>query len=271
MEAGSASYCVLPAPLLRYGAQRGTRHNVKNNRTEDQPDGAKQPGESMVNRTVGQIIELIRTQDLRPGDPLPAENALANRVGVSRIVVREANRSLSALGIVEIAVGRAPRVSVPDEHVVGMLLEHVVHTRHVTIQQVLDVRRSLEVRAAALAALRRSDQEAEKLMQHAAAMRAAYDDLEVMREHDVAIHAIVADAAHNPLLTIMIKAFAPLLREMWPVGWKSRAEEGERDSMLRCHEAIAETIFKQDVAGARHAMSAHFDDTMRVLMNAGVT
>lgn len=231
----------------------------------------KVAGESMVGRTVAAIMEIIRSGDLRPGDTLPAENNLAVRVGVSRIVVREANRSLAALGIVEIANGRAPRVSVPDENVVGMLLEHVVHTRHVTIQQVLDVRRAMEVRAAALAALRRTDEEARLLIEHAAAMRAGYDDLNVMREHDVAIHGIVAEAAQNPLLTIMIKAFAPLLREMWPVGWKSRAEEGERDSMLRCHEAIADAILKQDVAAARHAMSAHFDDTMRVLMNAGVT
>lgn len=228
-------------------------------------------GDSLVHRTVGDIMSLIRTQDLRPGDPLPAEAHLASRAGVSRIVVREANRSLAALGIVELAVGRAPRVSVPDEHVVGTLLEHVAHTRHVTIQQVLDVRRSLELRAAALAALRRTDQQAKQLLEHAAAMRAGYEDIEVMREHDVAIHAIVAEAAQNPLMTIMIKAFAPLLREMWPVGWNSRAEEGEKDSMLRCHEAIADAISRQDVAGARHAMSAHFDDTMRVLMNAGVT
>lgn len=244
---------------------------MKNDTAEKQADEGKPAGESMVHRTVGEIMGLIRTQDLRPGDVLPAENNLANRVGVSRIVVREANRSLAALGILELAVGRAPRVSVPDEHVVGTLLEHVVHTRHVTIQQVLDVRRSMELRAAALAALRRTDQQAKQLLEHAAAMRAGYDNLDVMREHDVAIHAIVAEAAQNPLLTIMIKAFAPLLREMWPVGWNSRAEEGEKDSMLRCHEAIADAINRQDVAAARHAMSAHFDDTMRVLMNAGVT
>jgi len=244
---------------------------VKNDTADKQVEEGKPVADSLVNRTVGEIMSLIRTQDLRPGDPLPAEAHLASRAGVSRIVVREANRSLAALGIVELAVGRAPRVSVPDEHVVGTLLEHVVHTRHVTIQQVLDVRRSMELRAAALAALRRTDQQAKQLLEHAAAMRAGFEDIEVMREHDVAIHAIVAEAAQNPLLTIMIKAFAPLLREMWPVGWNSRAEEGEKDSMLRCHEAIADAIYRQDVAAARHAMSSHFDDTMRVLMNAGVT
>lgn len=243
---------------------------VKKDMAEAPLDDAKPAPESMVNKTVGEIMGLIRGQDLRPGDALPAENSLANRVGVSRIVVREANRSLAALGIVELAVGRAPRVSVPDEHVVGTLLEHVAHTRHVTIQQVLDVRRALELRAAALAALRRTDQQARQLLEHAAGMRENHDNIDVMREHDVAIHGIIAEAAQNPLLTIMIKAFAPLLREMWPVGWNSRAEEGERDSMLRCHESLAEAIAAQDVAAARHAMSAHFDDTMRVLMNAGV-
>jgi DNA-binding FadR family transcriptional regulator len=40
---------------------------------------------------------------------------------------------------------------------------------------------------------------------------------------------------------------------------------------LRCHEAIAQAIVDQDPSAARHAMSAHFDDTVRVLMNAGVT
>lgn len=230
-----------------------------------------QINESMVERTVGTIIELIRSRDLRPGDSMPSEAAQASHAGVSRIVVREANRYLSALGILEITNGRTPRVSIPDEKVVGMLLEHVVHTRHVTIQQVLDIRRSLEVRAAALAALRRTDDEARQIMAHAQAMRAGYDDLEIMREHDVGLHAVVAEAAHNPLLSILIKSFAPLLRQMWPVGWKARVEEGERDSMLRCHEAIAQAIVDQDPSAARHAMSAHFDDTVRVLMNAGVT
>jgi len=41
--------------------------------------------------------------------------------------------------------------------------------------------------------------------------------------------------------------------------------------MLLCHEALADAIAQQDVARARAAMNAHFDDTVRVLMNAGVT
>jgi GntR family transcriptional repressor for pyruvate dehydrogenase complex len=227
--------------------------------------------DTLVSRVIAAIIDLIRSGDLRPGDPLPAENALATRFGVSRIVVREANRSLAALGIVDLANGRSSRVSTPDEHVVGLLLDHVVHTKHVTVQQVLDVRRSLEVRAAVLAAVRRSDEEADAIVAHAAGMRAAFGDSDLMREHDIAMHAGIAAASQNPLFAIMIKAFAPVIRQTWPVGWKSRSEQEEREQMVAQHEAIAAAIKDQDVGAARATMTAHFDDTVRVLIGAGIT
>lgn len=234
----------------------------------DQPPAG---AESLVGRTVAAVIGLIKDGDLRPGDPLPAENNLANRLDVSRIVVREANRSLAALGIVQLSNGRAPRVSLPDENVIGLLLDHVVHTRHVTVQQVLDVRRALEVRAVALAAVRRTEAEADQILFHAAGMREAGDDTIRVRDHDVAMHAAIADAARNPLFSIMIKAFAPITRQTWPVGWTSRGEQEERCKMIAQHEAVAHAIKEQDVAAARQAMSEHFDDTVRVLIGAGVT
>src|SRR5882724_8500397 len=232
---------------------------------------AKAGADGLVGRAVSAIIEDIRANSLRKGDLLPAENALAAKLGVSRIVVREANRYLAALGIVEVANGRAPRVSVPDENVVGMLFDHVVYTRHVTVQQVLAVRRPLEVRAAALAAMRRTAEEAEQMLGHAAAMRAALKKPELMSEHDIALHAVIADATQNPLLAVMIMAFAPVTRQTWPVGWKSRAEPEEQSAMIACHEALADAIMKQDVSGARATMSAHFDETVRALVAAGVT
>lgn len=232
----------------------------------------KVSAEGLVGRTVSAIIEDIRANGLRKGDLLPSENALAAKLRVSRIVVREANRYLAALGIVEIANGRAPRVSVPDENVVGMLFDHVVYTRHVTVQQVLAVRRPLEVRAAALAAVRRTAEQAEQIVAHAAGMRAALKEKEPKRmsEHDIALHAAIADATQNPLLAVMIKAFAPVTRQTWPVGWKSRTEPEEQTAMITCHEAIADAILKQDVVAARGAMSAHFDESVKALVAAGV-
>jgi len=227
-------------------------------------------GDGRVAKAINAVIQLIQSGGLRPGDALPSESVLANQLGVSRIVMREANRSLSALGIVEMVNGRGASVSVPDENVVGVLIDHVVHTRHVTVQQVLDVRRSLEVRAAVLAALRRSHEEAEIILGHARAMRTAFDRPDDIWQHDIALHAAIADATQNPLFSTMIKAFAPVTKQTWPLGWKNRTL-AERETMIVEHEAIAEAIANQDIAAARDAMSAHFDDTVRVLASAGVT
>ncbi len=246
---------------------------IKKRRTED--EGSTSPivagAESMVTQTVNAIIQLIRAGGLRLGDRLPSENALALQLGVSRIVVREANRSLAALGIVEIANGRSPRVSVPDDHVLGMIFDHVVHTRHVTIQQVLDVRRTMEVRAVALAAMRRTPEEAQAVVNHAAAMRASFAKPAEVMVHDIALHAAIAEAARNPLLTTMIKAFASVTRHTWPTGWKSRNDDGARMAMIELHENIAGAIATQDVSAARGFMQQHFDDTVRALVDAGVT
>ena len=232
------------------------KHQAAKTATAETSALAGKPGaEGLVGRTVRAIVDDIRANGLRKNDLLPAENALAAKLGVSRIVVREAHHYLAALGIVEIANGRAPRVSVPDENVIGMMFDHVVYTRHVTVQQVLAVRRPLEIRAAALAAMRRTPEQAEQMVTHAAAMRASLSDPDVMRQHDMALHELIADASQNPLLAIMIKAFAPVTRQTWPVGWKSRSEPREQSAMVACHEA----------------MSQHFDDTVRALVSAGVT
>ncbi len=225
---------------------------------------------SLVNQVVRTILEIIKAEDLRPGDSLPSENSLAERLGVSRVVVREANRSLSALGIVEIANGRPAKVSVPAYDVFGLLFDHVVHTRHVTVHQVLDVRRAIELRTAALAAMRRSEEEAKTISSFASAMHADFDDAEAVMNHDIAFHVAIAASARNPMFTIMVRAFEPVTRSTWPLGWRSRADERERFGMVAVHETISQAITHQDVAAAQAAMAAHFDETTKALMAAGL-
>ncbi len=81
----------------------------------------------------------------------------AEDLGVSRTVVREALRALAALGIVDLGNGRRARVGTIDNDVLGLVLDHAVHTDQVAIQQIYDVRRTIEMRTVSLATLRRSD------------------------------------------------------------------------------------------------------------------
>lgn len=225
----------------------------------------------LVERTVSSIIALIRNENLRLGDTLPSENALATRLGVSRVIVREANRSLSALGILDRGNGRAARVSVPDADVFSLMFDHVIYSHHVSVQQMLAVRRSIEVKTASLAAIHRTDSEAQAILDHAVGMRSDFHDADRVREHDMKLHRAIAHASRNPMFVTMVLAFESVSRMNWDIGWLSRGGDEGRGQMVTVHEAVADAIAARDSGAAEQAMSAHFDDAIRALAVAGVS
>ena len=103
------------------------------------------------------INQRIRGERLRVGEAVPSEAGLAAELGVSRTVVREALRALAALGIIDLGNGRRARVGTIDKDVLGLVIDHAVHTDQASIQQIYDVRRTIEMRTVVLAALRRSE------------------------------------------------------------------------------------------------------------------
>ncbi len=211
----------------------------------------------------------IRDNGLRTGDPLPSEMKIADRVGVSRTVVREAFGALSALKLIEVSPGRRARVGAVDGSVMALPFVHAVDTAQATVPQIWDARGVLEQRTAALAAMRRTSGEAEAIVAHSAAMRRAGDDLVLQTEHDIAFHAAIAAATRNPVFGLLIASFADLMRETCPIGWRSRRTEAERLSVFDQHDRIAAAIAAGDPAAAEAAMDAHFELSLRALNKSG--
>lgn len=211
----------------------------------------------------------IRENDLRKGDTLPSETLIAATAGVSRTVVREAFGALSALKLIDVGNGRRARVGVIDGSIMALPLGHAVDTAQVSVPQVWDARRALERRTAELAAMRRTDAEADAILDMARALRRAGDDLAVQVEHDIAFHAAIAGATRNPMFALMIASFAELMRQTCPIGWRSRRTEADRLAVFDQHDRIAEAIRDGDPAAAEAAMSAHFDLSLRALANSG--
>lgn len=244
-------------------------YNIGMNRSIPDP-GLEAASPSLVQRASSSILELIKAEGLRVGDPLPSESALGLRLGVSRVVVREANRALAALGVIEISNGRTARVGAPSPEVLTVLVGHAVQTQHASVQQVLDVRRTLEARTVVLAALRRTPAQAATIVSIAEAMRDAYHDPKALMEQDIAFHSAIAEAAQNPLLTLFMGAFESVTEMTWPVTWRSRATEAARQEVLDFHSDIASAIHDQDCSRAEQAMARHFNDTVLALAAAGI-
>lgn len=229
------------------------------------------PQVGLVDRAIRDIRALIRDSGLNVGDALPSETAISERLGVSRAVTREAFRALSALRILEIGNGRRARVAAPDAAALSMIIDHTVHTRQLSIQQILDVRRTLELRSASLAALRRTDAEAREIQTIVGGMFASIEAPDQLMELDIRFHETIAKASGNSLYAILITSFRVITRQTWLIGWRSRGTPENRTENIRCHERIATAIAVQDPVRAEAAMSEHFDSAMTVLLSAGVT
>ena len=212
----------------------------------------------------------IRSNGLGPGDTLPSENALALELGVSRTVVREAFSSMAALRLIDVGNGRRARVSTVDAGALALLLDHVVHTDQITVQQILDVRRTVEMRTVALAALRRTDKEAAEIARLAELMGKDFAQAEKVMEHDIAFHEAIAAASRNPMFALIVGSFHVVTRQTWRIGWVARQTDADRRENVACHQAIAAAIADRDQRRAEAKMGEHFDNTVKMLLAAGI-
>lgn len=225
---------------------------------------------SLVEHAIVGIRSFMRENQLQPGSPMPSETAIATQLDVSRTVAREAFRALAALGIIEVSPGRRARVAAPDAAPLSMILDHTVMMKQLSVQQVLDVRRTLELRTVHLAALRRTDAQARELLDIVEGMFDALETPEIVMELDIRFHELIAQASGNSLYAIIVGSFRVITQQTWHIGWRSRATLENRTENIRCHHKIAEAISVQSPEMAEAAMTEHFDSAVSILLRAGV-
>ncbi|MFS0773243.1 FadR/GntR family transcriptional regulator [Sphingomonas sp. 1P08PE] len=222
-------------------------------------------GGSLVDFAVRRIRDHIRDRDLKVGDTLPGEGQFATELGVSRAVMREAFGALAALRLIDVGNGRRARVGAIDGSVMGTSLDHAVSTAQVSVSEVWDVRRTLELRTVELAAARRSDADAAAILAAAIAMADAVDTAAVTR-HDIVFHQAVARASGNALFLQIVRSFEPLMVEAVPLAWRTRDTDEARSIVLQRHADIAHAIADRDADSAIALMNAHFDNAIGAVL-----
>lgn len=214
---------------------------------------------SLVDRAVRAVRDHIRDNDLKVGDTLPGEGTFAERLGVSRAVMREAFSTLAALHQIDVGNGRKARVAAIDGSVLSTSLNHAVATAQVTVDEIWDVRRTLELRTAELAAVRRSYADARAILGHAEAMAAHGGDLDALTRHDIAFHQAIAKASGNVLLYAIIRSFEAVMTVAVPTAWHARITANQQGTILEQHRRLAEAIANRDSVAALAEMHTHFD------------
>jgi DNA-binding FadR family transcriptional regulator len=215
---------------------------------------------NLSDRVVRYLIDYTRKHRLKSGEEVPSEGTLSNELKVSRGVVREAYRSLKTAGILDISNGRSPRVGRLSNQAFSQFLNHALHTEQASTADVLDVRRSIEVRAAELAAQHRTDEQAVQLQHEAETMRASVKQRRRFINADMRFHEVLGRATGNPLFSLIGNALRESLDVTIRAGFDSRRTAAQLNRVAQIHLDLAAAIAARSATRARRVMQTHFDE-----------
>lgn len=184
----------------------------------------------------------ITSGRLQPGERLPPEPELCVRTGVSRSTVREALRLLSSQHLIVTTRGvtGGSFVAHPDAEQLSDALSTgftlLTNSAEVGLADLIELRRALEVPAAGLAALRRTDEHLDEI--RTALFDPELDGFDVMLQAHSVFHSTVAKATGNPLFELVTRplyhvTYGEEVVENLPAGYWPRIDADHRE-LLAC-------------------------------------
>ena len=212
----------------------------------------------------GQILQ----GKLRPGERLPSERRLCAVFGVGRTTIREALKSLVVRGLVS-RRGRGAVVADP-ENLPPPGVDLASLAVQVSIRQLYEVRKLIEVRVAGWAALRATAEDIEAIRRTVDGERSRKT---ASGNPNRTFHDALAQAVHNPALGQIYECGRNLFFRL-PFFWKlfddaevKTVRAWRHELARRWHEHILQAIVQHDAAEAEGAMFQHLDIMEKDLLN----
>ena len=212
----------------------------------------------LLSHTIEEQIErAIQDRKLAPGDRLPTELELCEEFGVSRTVMREALRGLSAKGLVSIEKGRGMFIKEVSASSVTnpMRLYLALNSQGVLALDVVHARQAIEPSIAAMAALNRTPEMLRDLGENLQKLIALERDFVGLAGLDSEFHLLVAKASNNPIMPLVIEPIHKLMPQIQMAVYD--AVEGAKDAAVEYHTKILEAITVRDEEAARRWMYDH--------------
>jgi DNA-binding FadR family transcriptional regulator len=218
--------------------------------------------ETLTRKVTRELILSILRGQFPPGATLPSEEQLGEQFGVSRTVIREAMRTVTGIGMARSRQGRGSVVLEPDEwndfapEILAARQE--IGTADEVLLQFLELRAVIEAHAAELAASRADEAHLAAMEEQIASMEETLDSNEEFIVHDVAFHAVILDAAGNPLVVRLFDLLHPMLVASRRIGVDSqRSPRAGNRRALTEHRGILEAIRRGSSADSWRAMTEH--------------
>lgn len=218
--------------------------------------------ESPTNKIIQQLKQLITTGQLKPGDRLPAERILAERLGVGRSYVREAIRKLEFFGLLKTSPQSGTYVSGYSIKMIEGVLTDIINFNKDDFSALIEARYYMEINAARLAAMRRTDEDLALLRAAVADYDNKVNNKQDAVQEDMFIHLRIANATKNSVFESMLLMLLPdIIKNI--IDQKICGDNRGLQAMTEHHE-ILQAIADQDADAAGAAMAAHLADILRI-------
>ncbi|GHO42514.1 FadR/GntR family transcriptional regulator [Ktedonospora formicarum] len=225
--------------------------------------------ESLYKQVERQIGLSIIRGEYEPGEALASEPELSAQFSVSRAVLREALRTLSAKGLVEARPKTGTRVrsraewNLLDPEVLAWQYE--AGPEQEFLQALCEVRLMLEPMAAHLAAVRATEEEAEAIIRCCRDMEQTLEAPEDYTAVDLRFHMLICLATHNELLLNVMRT---LTRAMHASREVTARIPGATRAAMPVHQRVAAAIQQHDEREAEEAMRALISLTLQDIYRA---
>ena len=208
-----------------------------------------------------QIRQAIFRGLIAPGHKLPPEREMAEHFQTSRVALREALRALEKEGLITIKRGAGGGAFVADFdnalHALADSLNTVVKLGSAKSANLTEIRSILEPEITRLATLRATAEDINAIEAVVIAQERELEGGELSRKLDMDFHRCVAEAAHNPVMNIVVNAVNQSIRDSI---LRSKRTVEMRKRVVTYHRNIFEAVRNGNADLARQVMSAHVVD-----------
>lgn len=221
----------------------------------EQLDGFKKLNkENLSDQIIKQIKEMIENGILKPEDRLPAERELALKLGVSRLPLREALKTLQFINVLEVRQGEGYVVKGLDRIKLLDILEEACEPAQDTLNDLMEIRATLEMKAVELACSRRTEKDLARMLAAIEDMERNIDSEDQEINASIEFHNAVMKASHNKLFVAIMACFSDILIEGRMQTWRVK---DRYKRAIEEHRIIYDAIKKRDVQAAVECMEKH--------------
>jgi DNA-binding FadR family transcriptional regulator len=225
--------------------------------TETDPAFRRIAPKRVSDRVAEEVMRLIASGELVPGQRLPGERELAVRMGVSRVSVRAALQKLKAQGLLSAVQGGGTRIK-SSAIALDPPLTELLRTNRENLHDLAEIRAILEVWAARRAGLHADHADVARLEALVASMDDARRRQLYKAEDDVRLHMAIAQASHSAVYVHLLTVIRDILTAMLEFHRYELFSRPEDDLAVNAqHRAIVQAIRSHDPEGAAEAMRRH--------------